>query len=392
MAMIRALWKLANHESVPDFKEEPYDLGSFADIAHYRGGSFGRVDTFHAGFDALNPSNGGVYSFDATFSERGTAPFPTYRRIANTLASVESTQTTDSISTVFRVSGKEWQSTTQNPFDDRLAPMYWGMVRKRNTEPFENEQWKILERLANYAFRFTEGPFASAPVRSKPRRTYDPRTAGRDPEGDYVPMYLADLFRQTKKTSWTKLRRNLEEFGKSAGLFDEIQIRPLGRSSSEPFQVRVRKRGQKTVGQLRNIIDVGYGVSQVLPVITELLREDAPPMFLLQQPEVHLHPSAQAALGTLFCAVAADGPQIVVETHSDHLINRVRLDIRDGKVPLKSEDVSLLYFERKELEVDIHSLRVDELGNVIGAPPGYRFFFAEETARSLRYRSDVRDH
>ena len=51
-------------------------------------------------------------------------------------------------------------------------------------------------------------------------------------------------------------------------------------------------------------------------------------MFLLQQPEVHLHPSAQAALGTLFCQVAKPERQLVVETHSDHLLDRVRMDVR----------------------------------------------------------------
>ena len=64
---------------------------------------------------------------------------------------------------------------------------------------------------------------------------------------------------------------------------------------------------------MRNLIDVGYGVSQVLPVITELLRSEAPPLFLLQQPEVHLHPSAQAALGSLFCQIAGKERQIIVE-------------------------------------------------------------------------------
>ena len=79
----------------------------------------------------------------------------------------------------------------------------------------------------------------------------------------------------------------------SAGLFDEISIKPLGSRRSEPFQVQVRKfaPGGRLKGPHRNLIDVGYGVSQVLPVITELLRADAPSTFLLQQPEVHLHPS-----------------------------------------------------------------------------------------------------
>ena len=134
---------------------------------------------------------------------------------------------------------------------------------------------------------------------------------------------------------------------------------------------------------MRNLIDVGYGVSQVLPVITELFRERERPMFLLQQPEVHLHPSAQAALGSLFCRIAAPDRQLVVETHSDHLIDRVRMDVRDGKARLKPEEVSILYFERRGLDVQIHSLCVDERGNVLNTPRSYRRFFLDETRRSL---------
>ena len=75
---------------------------------------------------------------------------------------------------------------------------------------------------------------------------------------------------------------------------------------------------------------MGYGISQALPIITELFRKDGPSKLLLQQPEVHLHPSAQAALGSLFCRTAGRGRQVIVETHSDHLIDRVRMDIRDS--------------------------------------------------------------
>ena len=59
------------------------------------------------------------------------------------------------------------------------------------------------------------------------------------------------------------------------------------------------------------------------------------------------------------------------------------MDVRDGKTKLKPEDVSILYFERNDLDVCIHSLRFDEHGNVQGAPDGYRNFFLEETRRSL---------
>ena len=106
-------------------------------------------------------------------------------------------------------------------------------------------------------------------------------------------------------------------------------------------------------------------------------------MFLLQQPEVHLHPSAQAALGTLFCGIASWQRQLIVETHSDHLLDRVRMDVRDRATNLKPEDVSILYFEPNGLDVKIHSLTLDDNGNVLNAPLGYRQFFMEEMRRSI---------
>ena len=135
---------------------------------------------------------------------------------------------------------------------------------------------------------------------------------------------------------------------------------------------------------MRNLIDVGDGVTQVLPVTTGLFRADTASMSLLQQPEMHLHPSAQAALGSLLCKIAARGRQMVVETHSDHLLGRVRMDVRDGKWKLNPEDVSILYFEGGELGVRIHSLELDREGNVLNAPTSYRRFFMEEMRRSLR--------
>ena len=266
-----------------------------------------------------------------------------------------------------------------------------------------DEDWERLQRLSRIfaevqAFGHRkQRPYASAPVRSKPQRTYDPARPTRNPEGDYVPMYLADMFFQDKR-KWNKLKGALEKFGQEAGLFDEISVKSFGRKASEPFQVQVRKFGSKVKGPQRNLTDVGYGVSQVLPVVTELLRGDyfigllhspPPSIFLLQQPEVHLHPSAQAALGSLFCQIATPDRQLVVETHSDHLLDRVRMDVRDGTTDLKPDDVSILFFERKDLAVRIHSLRIDEEGNIEGAPDGYRNFFLEETARSLWKRQSI---
>ena len=185
-------------------------------------------------------------------------------------------------------------------------------------------------------------------------------------------------------TEWDSLRQKLESFGRVAGLFDEIRIHPFGDILGGPFQIQVRRHSERRREEpWRNLLDVGYGVSQTLPVLTEIHRSDGAPMFLLQQPEVHLHPSAQAALGSLLCEVAESGRQVIVETHSDHLMDRVRMDVRDGTTNLNPKDVSLLFFERGDLDVNIHSIEFDEAGSVNGAPDGYRRFFFDEVRRSI---------
>ena len=412
MAMVRSLWDIAYRQRIPDFKEDPYDLGSFDEIVHHRGARGGRAINFEAGFESTrrNPrveenSLGDSDHFSVTFGSEGTVPVPVLRRLicgkfwieerfeknrkqqlrigtprgSWELTSVAQETHLDLTRYMIRpvwVSLGQHRAVKEEEEDTKFVPL-------DGSPEITREDLYQLDRLAYPRWRFTSSrPYASAPVRSKPHRTYDPARTSPDPEGDYVPMYLASLYFQNKK-AWTGLKHRLERFGQNAGLFDEITIKPLGRRNAEPFQVQVRKFGDRLKGPPRNLIDVGYGVSQALPIITELLRPDAPPMFLLQQPEVHLHPSAQAALGSLFCQVAHKHRQLVVETHSDHLLDRVRIDVRDGKTKLKPDDVSILFFERRELEVHIHSLRLDKEGNVLGAPPGYRRFFMEETTRSL---------
>ena len=413
MAMIRALWDIDHRGREPDFKEDPYDLGSFDEIAHYRGGRGGRAGTFEAGFEVTRTARrdtsiaDGPLRFEVTFEKKGTIPVPVRRRFSQKDAWMELSQR----EIRFGTKGGTWKRryTTEFisvpgmelPFSFILRHLILAIARS------EDNQWTVLsgseqptqadfkqiDKISSFRVWERSSPYedrlyASAPVRSKPRRTYDPARPTQDPEGDYIPMYLSNLYFQNEE-QWETLKDALEKFGQDAGLFDEISVKPSGKKETEPFQVQIRKFGKRVMGPQRNLIDVGYGVSQVLPVITKLLRDDALSMFLLQQPEVHLHPSAQAALGSLFCQIAEPKRQLIVETHSDHLLDRVRMEVRDGAVPLKPDDVSILFFERDNLDVHIRSLRIDEEGNILGAPPGYRQFFMEETTRSLWKRQSI---
>ena len=230
--------------------------------------------------------------------------------------------------------------------------------------------------------------FSTSPVRSRPRRTYDLKREFRDPEGSDVPMRLMRIA-ATKPKEWEKLRHQLVKFGKSSGLFQSIETENFGRSLGSPFQLKVKVRGPTS-----NIMDVGYGVSQVLPILVYILnasltesryqKQEVEAYYLLQQPEVHLHPKAQAELTSLLAQLASMGNQsFVVETHSDYMVDRARIEIRRGNI--NADDVSLIYLEPKKNVVKVHNITFDKMGNMMGVPPHFRDFFLLETDRLMGF-------
>ena len=417
MAMIRALWGIAHSHRIPDFNEEPYDLGSFDRVRHKMVRRGGHPTHIGAGF-SITPRNSKARThpstrFDVTFEERGNVPIPIKRRITQGKLRAEIHTINSSHKFYFQASKNNiWRSEIPNyhrgimDVSNDLLPSFTVFFRrllfegrtvehakkskKEGPHPLDKQNYMKGLRLAQSfdmkanRMYFGSSLYASAPVRSKPRRIYDLSrlTHEDDPEGDKIPIYFAKLYFSDKE-KWDNLRVPLEAFGQQSGLFDEISVSSLGKQESGVFQVQIRKFSPTQKGPKHNLVDVGYGVSQVLPIITELLRPDRPSIFLYQQPEVHLHPSAQAALGSLFCKSAGRRCQLIVETHSDHLLDRVRMDIRDKETELKPDDVSILFFERSGLSARIHSLRLDQEGNVLDAPDTYRRFFLEETDRSL---------
>jgi predicted ATPase len=200
----------------------------------------------------------------------------------------------------------------------------------------------------------------------KPRRTYDEIVDTFEPEGDHIPFVLSEVLEDATK------REMLERFGKEAGLFKSVKVNTLGHNPNGPRQVMVTNEGRPA-----NLIDVGYGVSQALPVVVQSILATKGSMLLLQQPEVHLHPRAQAALGSLFVSlVASKAKEFVVETHSDYIIDRVRQEVAKGAIA--ADQVGILYFEKTGHETIIYALDLDAKGNILDAPPTYREFFLQE--------------
>jgi predicted ATPase len=117
-------------------------------------------------------------------------------------------------------------------------------------------------------------------------------------------------------------------------------------------------------------IHVGFGLTQVLPVVVAALSAQPGDLLLIENPEVHLHPAGQALMGTFLSRVAAVGVQVLVETHSDHVLNGMRRAVKAGV--LAPAEVCLHFFRDRELEGDqVVSPSIDADGNLDAWPDGF---------------------
>ena len=106
------------------------------------------------------------------------------------------------------------------------------------------------------------------------------------------------------------------------------------------------------------LVDIGFGASQVIPVIQAALEEEVGPL-LVEEPEIHLHPRAQGVVGDLLC-VTSRRRQVIIETHSVHMVNRARLMVAHGRLP--PEHVLVLYVSKDRRGSHIESIAVGKDG------------------------------
>jgi hypothetical protein len=387
LAAARVAAEVCQTVGTPDFNAEPFDWGAYDQIACTRGGRGGRAKSFSIGYelddvsqnhgDPVYVESGGKTRAIASFGEKNAQP-----RICQWQCIVDdcsiTVDLTDESNVTAILTDKERSSRRfplklQSAFPTPVSIL----VNRMGFGPDFGKSVDIGRcDMALYRLSLRNMPYAFAPIRTRPRRTYDRRADTPSPEGGHVPIVLATLKTSSPK-EWADLKSKLTEFGRECGLFKSVNVRSLGKES-DPFQVQITVNGSPT-----NLIDVGYGVSQALPLLVDCL-EEANQLLLIQQPEVHLHPKAQAQLGSFFgYLVRKHEKRFIVETHSDFLVDRIRMDVGDGKYGLRPEDVGILYFERKAGTVSVHPMQIDECGNLLGAPPGYRQFFLEEEKKFI---------
>lgn len=119
--------------------------------------------------------------------------------------------------------------------------------------------------------------------------------------------------------------------------------------------------------------NVGFGISYALPVVVALLTSSRDKIIILENPESHIHPRGQAELGKLIALAAANGAQLFVETHSDHIINGVRVAVKEKSI--EKEKVRIAYFRKETTLLEQYSvidpIAIDENGELSDYPQDF---------------------
>ncbi len=118
-------------------------------------------------------------------------------------------------------------------------------------------------------------------------------------------------------------------------------------------------------------VNVGFGVTHVLPVITQLLMAKKNDLLIIENPEAHLHPKGQANLARLISLVASQGVQIIIETHSDHILNSIRVCTKEGIISKEKSKIYFFQHNQNSLSSFATEISINSDGSVTSWPSGF---------------------
>lgn len=222
--------------------------------------------------------------------------------------------------------------------------------------------------------------FYLGPMRTKTKRTYswsgiEPESVGDAGENTIAAILSAKKLGKKLKfpnTQYKPFEVVISQSLKNMGLIEEYKIEKIG--DRQEYEVKVRIKGaERFVG----LPDVGFGVSQVLPVLVQLFYAPDNSVIFIEQPEIHLHPNAQALLADVMLDainMKVEGKkrkiQVIIETHSEHLLRRLQRRISEEKVT--TSDVKAYFAENNNRKYSkLQELEVDSYGNISNWPKGF---------------------
>lgn len=252
---------------------------------------------------------------------------------------------------------------------------------RETAEAVERATWALWSALESVEF---VGPFREPPARTYLFAGGRPASVG-PTGGKAVEMLASDASRRGR--ALVPMADRLSRWMSDAGMASSLSLEAL---TDRHFELKLT---HPVTGERENVADVGYGCSQVLPVLIagySLLARPrhVPPVLVVQQPELHLHPRAQAELAAFFAELCREGVYTVIETHSEHLVVRLQSYVADPEVPLSADDVAVYYVHPENAATKVAKrMRLDETGTFIDEwPEGFFPEGLDEAKRLARMR------
>ena len=202
------------------------------------------------------------------------------------------------------------------------------------------------------------------PLREYPRRHYAWQGKHTPGVGQHGEDMVTALF--SGRIQLRSLDEHIPKWLQRLDLIDSYRLNPIsGSETAYEFLVRKYKGGPEV-----RLTDVGFGVSQVLPVLVLCYYVPEGSILILEQPEAHLHPKVQSELADLLIEVVKNrGLQIILESHSEHLI--LRLMRRIAEEQISADDTAFYFCEMNEGVSEIERLNVDDYGNITNWPQNF---------------------
>ncbi len=252
--------------------------------------------------------------------------------------------------------------------------------------------WIIIRGMRRAISIFLEQLDYLGPLRSAPQRFY--YVAGQDVGS---PERGKNFVRNLTKADLPSIE-NINHWLKVAGTPYRLHLQPLD-ERKRLYELRLLEQAENKPGELSvNIREVGFGITQMLPIIAQAVLAKPGDTLIIEQPELHLHPRAQTELGNLFIAIAQKGVRCFIETHSEHLLLRLQKQIAktsvghiDATIPgqiLLPSQVAVYFINRKEKSVATR-IEIGPYGDLLSTPQGFEDFFSDdmlETAERMRAR------
>jgi predicted ATPase len=174
-----------------------------------------------------------------------------------------------------------------------------------------------------------------------------------------------------KKSTSEFLKANVEAW--LSEVSPGIRINPLSIPGDTGYMVNFQFESGRELTSYNNPFNIGFGTNYVIPIITALLTAEEGKLIIIESPEVYLHPKGQSKIGELAALAASTGAQIIIETHSDHVINGIRVATKQKKI--LPANIKMYYFERnhddKERYSYINEMKIDSDGRLDFWPEGF---------------------